>query len=150
MIQPADVISNSAVDQSSGENDEVEVKNNMDKELDQDAFFKLLVTQLQNQDPLNPMENRDFISQMAQFTSLEQMKQMNDSMSSFVEMKGLAEGASLIGKTVETSGGEDENTIKGVVEKVSYSEDSMDLVLENGTKVSADNISMIYSGDYNG
>ncbi|NLM03871.1 MAG: flagellar hook capping protein [Clostridiales bacterium] len=49
-------------------------------DLDKDAFLSLLVTQLQNQDPLNPMEDREFISQMAQFSSLEQMQNLNATM----------------------------------------------------------------------
>jgi len=48
--------------------------------LDKDTFLKLLVTQMQNQDPLNPMEDREFIAQMAQFSSLEQMQQLNENM----------------------------------------------------------------------
>ncbi len=46
-------------------------------DLDKDAFLRLLTTQLANQDPLNPMEDREFIAQLAQFSSLEQMQNLN-------------------------------------------------------------------------
>lgn len=45
--------------------------------LDKDAFLRLLVTELQNQDPLNPMNEKDSIAQLAQFSALEQMQQVN-------------------------------------------------------------------------
>lgn len=51
--------------------------NQQKNDLDKDAFLKLLTTQLANQDPLNPMEDREFIAQLAQFSSLEQMTAMN-------------------------------------------------------------------------
>ena len=50
------------------------------KELDKEAFLKLLIAQLANQDPMNPMEDREFIAQMAQFSSLEQMANMSKTM----------------------------------------------------------------------
>lgn len=50
-------------------------------DLDKDAFLRLLTTQLANQDPLNPMEDKEFIAQLAQFSSLEQMQTLNTTIS---------------------------------------------------------------------
>ena len=58
-------------------------------DLDKDAFLRLLTTQLSNQDPLNPTEDREFIAQMAQFSSLEQMQNLNDTFKT--EIKGIKE-----------------------------------------------------------
>lgn len=60
--------------------DKEKVKDEKVKEsgaLDKDAFLKLLVAQLSNQDPLNPMDDREFIGQMAQFSTLEQIQNLN-------------------------------------------------------------------------
>ena len=62
-------------------------------ELDRDAFLMLLVTQMQHQDPLNPMDDRDFLAQMAQFSALEQQQHMTRSME-------LQQAYSMIGMTV--------------------------------------------------
>jgi len=62
-------------------------------ELDKDAFLLLLITQMKHQDPLSPMDNTQFLSQMAQFTALEQMTNLNRTMN-------LSQGYSMIGKTV--------------------------------------------------
>jgi flagellar basal-body rod modification protein FlgD len=65
-------------------------------ELDKDAFLKLLVTQLQHQDPLNPTEDKEFISQMAQLTTAEQMKNMSRAFAH-------TQAYNLMGLTVKTS-----------------------------------------------
>jgi flagellar basal-body rod modification protein FlgD len=52
-----------------------------DNELGRDAFLRLLTLQLQNQDPLDPVSNEDFVAQLAQFSSLEQLTSINDSLS---------------------------------------------------------------------
>ena len=81
--------------------------------LGQDAFLKLLVTQMQYQDPMEPMKDTEFIGQMAQFTSLEQLTNLNKTMTQFVSNQGassLADYAHLIGTSVkwesETDSGE--------------------------------------------
>ena len=62
-------------------------------ELDRDAFLRLLITQMQHQDPLNPMDDRDFIAQMAQFSALEQAQHQTRAMER-------QQAYSMIGKTV--------------------------------------------------
>lgn len=52
---------------------------NGSKEIGQDEFLRLLVTQLQNQDPMNPVDNQQFIAQLANFSSLEQLISINKS-----------------------------------------------------------------------
>jgi flagellar basal-body rod modification protein FlgD len=69
-----------------------------DSTLGKDDFLKILITQLQNQDPMQPMEDKDFIAQMAQFSSLEQMTNVATGLSKLPQMLGYA--SSLIGKTV--------------------------------------------------
>ncbi len=76
-------------------------------ELDKDAFLMLMVTQFQYQDPLNPMEDTEFVAQLAQFTSMEQMMSMNESMDELVDAqdKQLTVGASsFIGLDVSARG----------------------------------------------
>ena len=63
------------------------------KALGQDDFLKLLVTQLQHQDPLNPIENQDFIAQTAQFTQLEQLSKLVSLMERSVALQETAQGS---------------------------------------------------------
>jgi hypothetical protein len=63
------------------------------KAMGQDDFLKLLVTQLQHQDPLNPIENEDFIAQTAQFTQLEQLSKLVSLMERSVTLQESAQGS---------------------------------------------------------
>ncbi|MFC0214341.1 flagellar hook assembly protein FlgD [Paenibacillus chartarius] len=66
--------------------------------LGKDDFLKILITQLKNQDPMQPMQDKDFIAQMAQFSSLEQMTNVASTLAQLPQMLGYA--SSLIGKTI--------------------------------------------------
>jgi len=70
-------------------------------ELDRDAFFKLLITQLSHQDPMNPMEDKEFVSQMAQFSSLNYMQSMNHEMQNFIRSSESSLAFSFLGNYVE-------------------------------------------------
>lgn len=67
--------------------------------LGKDQFLKILVTQLRNQDPMQPMQDKEFIAQMAQFSSVEQLMNMSTELSLLRQSIGSA--SSLIGKTIE-------------------------------------------------
>ena len=71
------------------------------KELGKDDFLKLLLAQLANQDPTSPMENTQFIAQMAQFSSLEQMTNMSTEFTKLANMLNSSEAVNVIGKTVD-------------------------------------------------
>ncbi|WP_062513390.1 flagellar hook assembly protein FlgD [Halobacillus sp. KGW1] len=71
--------------------------------LGKDDFLKILMTQIQNQNPLDPMEDKEFIAQMTQFSSLEQMTNMSQSLQSFLDGQQsppLIQYSHLIGKEV--------------------------------------------------
>ncbi|MFX3632919.1 MAG: flagellar hook capping FlgD N-terminal domain-containing protein [Candidatus Pristimantibacillus sp.] len=70
-----------------------------DKTMGKDDFLKILVTQLQNQDPMEPLQDREFIAQMAQFTSVEQLMNMSTQLG--LIRQNLGSASSLIGKAVE-------------------------------------------------
>lgn len=74
---------------------------------DKFTFLKLLVTQLQNQDPLNPTDDTDFVAQLAQFTSLEQLQEINEgvgTLNNTVYQGQLMTATSFIGKAVVVNG----------------------------------------------
>ena len=110
-------------------------------ELGKDDFLKLLITQLSNQDPTSPMENTEFISQMAQFSSLEQMTNMSTSFSKMASFINSSEAASTLGKTVELNVGD--ASVTGIVEGATRGENPQ--VLVNGMYYSMDKIAAIYA-----
>jgi len=69
--------------------------------INQDQFLQLLVAQLQNQDPLTPTDSTTFITQLAQFTQLEQTQKQTATFDQVLKLQQLTSGSSLLGKTVD-------------------------------------------------
>ncbi len=88
--------------------------------LDKDDFLKLLLTQLTHQDPTRPLEDTEFVAQMAQFSTLEQISNMNTELEKVFNLLTKSQAIALLGKTVEIREGSAE--IIGVVTEVTGSE----------------------------
>ncbi|MBG9445454.1 flagellar hook assembly protein FlgD [Cytobacillus firmus] len=123
--------------------------------LGKDDFLKILMTQLQNQDPMNPMQDKDFIAQMATFSSLEQMTNMNKTMEkllAFQEQNQLMTYNNFLGKNVtwhkltESSEPNQDPSIEegtGRVVSIQYKNNSAIFILDDGTELEPANISQL-------
>ena len=97
----------SAITQANNEFNAVVGQQSRGANIDKNAFMLLLVTQFKYQDPLNPMDDKEFVSQMAQFSSLEQLINLNTSMTSLTDATNnqqMINATSYIGKQVTVSG----------------------------------------------
>ena len=96
--------------------------------LGKDDFLKLLITQLSYQDPTAPMQDKEFIAQMAQFSSLEQMTSMSRDFAKLTAIVSGSEASQSLGKNVELVEGD--KVVQGTVKAVTRGETPM--VLVNG------------------
>lgn len=126
--------------------------------LGKDDFMKILMTQLQNQDPLNPMQDKDFIAQMATFSTLEQITNLSKSMETFIEAQGqnnLIAYNQFVGKEItwhkleESSEGRTEiKEGKGIVSSVRFQDNEVQFIMENGTILAPGNVSQVNHSDH--
>ncbi|MDW7651489.1 MAG: flagellar hook capping FlgD N-terminal domain-containing protein [Bacillota bacterium] len=116
------------------------------QELGKDVFLQLMVTQLRYQDPLNPQDNSAFVAQMAQFTSLEQMQNLNDNMVRLLELQSGAtnSAAALLGLMV-TVGTEDGMPFTGRVDAVEYQNGRPQLVVD-GKRFAMETLQKVTAG----
>ena len=96
---------------SSGSSSSSSLTGSIQQNMNKDDFLKLLVTQLQNQDPMSPEDPKDFVAQLAQFSSLEQQINSNTNLENLAKViqnlqqsQNMAEGVALLGKTVKGAG----------------------------------------------
>ena len=98
--------------------------------LDKDAFLRIMIEQLKNQDPTSPLDSDKFVSQMAQFTTLEQLTNLNDQFGEMLQLQQLNQGSAMLGKQVSVADGD--GAVTGTVERVITQNETVQVVV-NGT-----------------
>lgn len=83
-----------------------------------DQFLQLLVAQLQNQDPLDPVSDKDFINQLATLNTVQSLTTLNTSFSEMLKLQQLTQGADLIGKTITYTPADGSDPKTGKVDSV--------------------------------
>jgi len=107
--------------------------------LGKDDFLKLLITQLSHQDPTQPVKDEQFIAQMAQFSSLEQMQNVASSVHRMTDRQSL----SIVGKFVMGKDSESDNMVSGIAKALIFDDTGKPFVRVNGRAVSVDEISVV-------
>jgi flagellar basal-body rod modification protein FlgD len=115
-------------------------KKNFD--LKPEDFIKMMITQLQNQDPMEPAKNQEILAQMSQIGQLQSATTLQSSFQSIAMQSQIGSAAGLIGKSVE---GLDTNNdpVDGVVSSVKVEKDGVSLELDNGKTLSLDHVTSI-------
>ena len=100
-------------------------------QVDYQSFLKLLVAQMKNQDPTNPMDSTQYMAQLAAFSQVEQSVQMNTKLDQMLQSSTLAQADALIGRTVTSADGE----TTGKVAEVRLISNGIVAVLEGGKEI---------------
>lgn len=98
-----------------------------------DDFLKLLMTQLRNQNPLDPMKDTDFSAQLAQFSTLDGIQQMNTNFTQLLQLQGLTQGANLVGKTILFDKQGSTSPARGAVDSVRFNNGKVQLMVGSTT-----------------
>lgn len=125
--------------------------------LDKDDFLKLLVAQLEHQDPLNPLDDKEFIAQLAQFSSLEQMNNISsgiDTLNKTVSNQDSLSAANYIGKDVVASGDSIRKVSDSSITPIYFSLDeavsslTVSVYDKNKNLVKTENLGSMKAGDF--
>jgi flagellar basal-body rod modification protein FlgD len=100
-------------------------------QVDYQSFLKLLVAQMKNQDPTNPMDSTQYMAQLAAFSQVEQSVQMNTKLDQMLQSSTLEQAASIIGRTITSADGE----TTGKVAEVRLISNGIVAVLEGGKEI---------------
>ena len=111
-------------------------------QLETEDFIKMMITQLQNQDPMEPAKNQELLAQMSQIGQLQSSTQLQETLKSFSAQSQISSAGSMIGKAVE---GNDENNdqVTGIVAAVRVEKDKVYLELDNGKALPLSNVTAV-------
>ncbi|NJM51325.1 MAG: flagellar hook capping protein [Sphingomonadales bacterium] len=104
------------------------------------SLLRIILTQLTYQDPLKPLDNSEFVSQLAQFSQLQQSQNLNDQITSLLNAQSATQATSLLGRTIDVNLGG--NLISGEVKSVSFTTGSPTITLETSTGQTISSISI--------
>lgn len=105
-----------------------------------ESLLKIVLTQLTYQDPLKPMDNFEFVSQLAQFSQIQQSQQMSDALQTLVAAQSTSQAAGLLGKRVDVPAGQ--LTLSGVVTAVAFTNGSPTLTIRTQDNQTISNIAL--------
>jgi flagellar basal-body rod modification protein FlgD len=108
--------------------------------LDFQSLLKIILTQLTYQDPLKPVDNFQFVSQLAQFSQLQQSQTLNDQVTSLLAAQAAGQATSLLGRTVDFNG--QSGLVTGVVKSISFASGQPQVTIETPDGQSLANISI--------
>jgi flagellar basal-body rod modification protein FlgD len=100
-------------------------------QVDYNSFLKLLVAQMKNQDPTNPMDSTQYVAQLASFSNVEQSVQINAKLDQLLQSSSLAQADALIGRTVTSA----DDSLSGKVASVRLVTNGIVAVLESGKEL---------------
>jgi flagellar basal-body rod modification protein FlgD len=100
--------------------------------LDYNSFLTLLMAEMKNQDPTNPMDSTQYVAQLATFSQVGQAVQTNSKLDQLLQSSALSQAGSIIGHTVTSADG----TVSGTVSEVKVLSDGITAVLSNGQELS--------------
>ena len=98
-------------------------------------FLRILTTQLNNQDPLKPMDNQQFVAQLAQFTSLQQTQQMNQKLDALLSIQAANQSVGLIGRSVDVQTASGQSSGRVTAFSFTSGEPRMTVTLDSGSVV---------------
>ncbi len=100
--------------------------------LDFQSLLRIILTQLTYQDPLKPMDNFQFVSQLAQFSQLQQSQTLNDQVTNLLASQAASQATSLLGRTVDFATQAGGTPQSGIVKSVSFARGQPEVTVEDG------------------